>query len=465
VAVIDTAASAVIGSVTVGHDPFDLAASPSGGFVYVTNRSDDNISIIDTSTNLVVGTAPVGKTPEGIAVGSGEIWVANDTTDSVTVVREIDMQKIADITVGGGPLGLGLSPDGKTAVVSNDQVASASLLATGSHTETVQVPTGTHPAGIAYTPDSLSAVVANNTGNSLTVISSLDGSTLTIPILGSPSDVAITPEPFFELTKIATPFQVPYGGTIEFDLSFVNRGSGVATNVTLTDAIPSTDLTFSSATGGGAQSGTNVVWNFPTVGVGQTIGEQVFFTVGTTLFDGTLLTNVATLTDAAVPPHTAEAEAQFRVRAPGSLGLSALYKKTPPNKPPRGVVRAKTSFTAPITFDGTQAVNATFQTSVGQLLFQMNIPAGQLVTDKRGKFEYRAQLPTGEKLRFSMAPQGGGVYIAKVEGAKLNLAVANSTQIRVTIDLSVQVFSTERVFEVRRSPPGGQRLFYKDSQT
>ena len=47
-----------------------LAASPAEAapFLYVTNFSDNTVSVIDTATNTVVATVAVGNGPEGVAV-------------------------------------------------------------------------------------------------------------------------------------------------------------------------------------------------------------------------------------------------------------------------------------------------------------------------------------------------------------------------------------------------------------
>src|SRR5262249_37210455 len=158
-------------TITVGHEPFAVAMSPSGGFAYVTNRGDGTISVIEVATNTVVATASVGETPEGIAVGSGEIYVTNDASNTVSVFREVDYQPVVGwpITVGASPLGVAVPPDGLPGVVSNALDGPVPLIATGTHLPLGTAIVGSNPAGIGILPDSSAAVVANNTGNSLSV--------------------------------------------------------------------------------------------------------------------------------------------------------------------------------------------------------------------------------------------------------------------------------------------------------
>ena len=461
VAVIDTATDTVTGSVTVGVDPFAVAFSPSSGFAYVTNRSDDTVSVIDASTDLVVDELPVGDTPEGIAVNSGEIYVANDVANTVSIYREIDLQPLATIPVGGSPLGVGLSPDGLTGLVSNDASGTVSLFSTGTQAVLSTPVVATNPTGIAYTHDSLYAVVANNTGNSISVITIADGSVLSVPMLGSPSDVAITPEPFYVLTKLATPYQVETGTNVTYTLSYSNKGSGVGTNVLLSDPIPDPNLTFVSATGGGAQVGNAVEWNIPTLLVGESGAVDSVLLAGAAIPDGTLIENVATISDPA--GHAVTAEASIRVRTPGSLDLSALYKKVPPKATPRDLVRFKTRISLPPTYTGAEQVDIIVATATPQILYTFTIPAGQ-VQARRGRYKYIGTSTQGAKIRFQLAPEGrdSSEYRLRFQAGKATLPIADSPTIRITVNLGPDVFTTVRTFDQKRAPAGGQRLFYQD---
>ena len=297
VAVIDLASNTVTGTITVGHAPYAVAVSPSGGFAYVTNRDDGTISQIDTSADLVIEEFDVGETPEGVSIGFGQIYVANDVSETVSVFREIDFQPLATMPTGGSPLSVTISPDGLSAIVGNDTDGTATIFNTDLNTVRATVPVGSNPAGVAITPDSTRAFMANTTAGSVSVVP-LDGSApVTLTVLGSPSGVAITPTPYFVIEKSALPAPVAAGGTIVYTITFENRGSANATGVTVTDSIP-TGLTFVSATGGGVLSGTDVVWTIGDLAIGGVGEVEATFTVDTGLSDGTVLTNTVTIADA-----------------------------------------------------------------------------------------------------------------------------------------------------------------------
>jgi YVTN family beta-propeller protein len=55
-------------SVTVGNTPFGTAVSPTASLAYVTNQTDNTLSIVDTVADAVVATLPVGASPTDIGL-------------------------------------------------------------------------------------------------------------------------------------------------------------------------------------------------------------------------------------------------------------------------------------------------------------------------------------------------------------------------------------------------------------
>jgi YVTN family beta-propeller protein len=58
-------------------------------FAYITNWSDNNVTVIDTSTHTVIGSPiPVGTKPYGVAVNSAgtRVYVVNIGSSDVTVI-------------------------------------------------------------------------------------------------------------------------------------------------------------------------------------------------------------------------------------------------------------------------------------------------------------------------------------------------------------------------------------------
>jgi YVTN family beta-propeller protein len=69
--VIDASTRTVTATVPVGTGPWGVAVDPGTHTVYVTNISDNTVSVIDGSTRTVTAAVPVGKHPRGVAVDPG----------------------------------------------------------------------------------------------------------------------------------------------------------------------------------------------------------------------------------------------------------------------------------------------------------------------------------------------------------------------------------------------------------
>src|SRR5450759_3644881 len=57
----------VTSTITVGALPFGVAVDATTNTVYVTNRSDNSVSVIDGATGVVTSTITVGPSPVGVA--------------------------------------------------------------------------------------------------------------------------------------------------------------------------------------------------------------------------------------------------------------------------------------------------------------------------------------------------------------------------------------------------------------
>ncbi|MBY0279454.1 DUF11 domain-containing protein [Candidatus Binatia bacterium] len=456
-AVIDTASNTVTGNITVGHNPFAIAVSPSGGFVYVTNRDDDTVSLIDTSTDTVIDELDVADTPEGIFVGFGEVYVTNDTSESVSVYREVDFQPLATIPTGGGPLSIAVSPDGKTAVVGNDGDGTATIIDTGVNKVRATVATGSNPAGVAITPDSTRAVVTNSTAGSFSVVP-LDGTApTTISVLGSPAGVAITPAPYFVINKTALPAPVAAGGTIVYTITYENRGSANATGVTITDTIP-TGLTFVSASNGGAPSGSNVVWTIGDLPIGGAGQIDATFTVDPLIPDGTVVTNTVTIADALL--NSATDVVQVATRVPGGFGVNnaTYYRKADGAK--RDVIKFRAEFLLPTDFDNDGLLIA--WTNASQILDVFTIPPGAF-SHRPGttRFRFNGYLGDGSRVLVRMNKTNDGYWKVSISHARLTLPLATDLNILVTGVWGTDLVASQRTFELKRSKPGTQKLFYR----
>ena len=386
-----------------------------------------------------------------------EVYVTNDATESVSVYREIDFQPIATLPTGAGPLSVAVSPDGKSAIVGNDDAGTVTILDAGVHTVRGTSTVGSNPAGIAITPDSTKAVVANNTGGSISIVP-LDGTApFNIAVLGSPSGVAITPTPWFVIEKTALPAPVAAGGTLVYTIKYDNRGTANATGVTITDVVPA-GLTFVSATGGGALSGADVLWTIGDLPIGGSGQLEAVFTVDPLIADGTVLQNTVTIADALL--NSASDTIPVATRVPGGFGVNSAtyYRKADGAK--RDVLKFRAEFLLPTDFDNDGLMIA--WTNSSQILDVFTLPPGAF-SHRPGttRFRFNGYLADGSRVLVRMNKNNDGYWKISLSHARLTLPLATDPNILITGVWGTDLVASQRLFEVKRSKPGTQKLFYR----
>jgi YVTN family beta-propeller protein len=122
--------------------------------------------------------ALVGVVPDGAsAVAPGArcrvtAFVTNITGGAVSTIDvKTRTKNPTDITVGTQPLGLAITPDGKTAFVSNGQGGTVSAIDVKSRTKhPTDIGVGGYPVGVAVTSDGKSALVANQGSGTVSTI-------------------------------------------------------------------------------------------------------------------------------------------------------------------------------------------------------------------------------------------------------------------------------------------------------
>ncbi|MEJ2038563.1 MAG: fibronectin type III domain-containing protein, partial [Desulfosarcinaceae bacterium] len=167
-----------------GSRPQGVAIDTQGAYAYVANFGNNNVSKIDLGTYAVVGEAiAVGAGPRGIAAFYDEeadenrVYVANSDDNTLTVITD-DFSTITKETitgVGGGPIGLALTPDGARLYVAayNDDVVTVIRTSDNAVIDTIGV--GDGPWGMAVGRDGYYAYVTNSLDNTVWVIATDTG--------------------------------------------------------------------------------------------------------------------------------------------------------------------------------------------------------------------------------------------------------------------------------------------------
>jgi len=174
--------------IPVGNFPQGVAIAPAGDYAYVANYDDDAVSKIDLTTFQVVGAAiEVGDGPWGIdAVRDADsdrtlVFVSNFLDGSVTVIVDSAADGITTETVpsiggggfSGGPTGIAGTPDGRYVYVANQSSANVAVIRTSDRSVIERIGIIGVPWGVAVGSRGDYVYVTNSNRNSVTVIDAI----------------------------------------------------------------------------------------------------------------------------------------------------------------------------------------------------------------------------------------------------------------------------------------------------
>jgi YVTN family beta-propeller protein len=111
--VLDATSYAVLDSLTVGPAANGLAFSPDECTLYVTSRDAGTVTAVSTSSHTITRTYYLGGMPQRIAVApdGSEIYVANEQAG--LNVMDVESGAVTSVPFGSAAYGLGLTPDGE----------------------------------------------------------------------------------------------------------------------------------------------------------------------------------------------------------------------------------------------------------------------------------------------------------------------------------------------------------------
>ena len=170
--------NAEINRVTLGSPEFSsfpLAVAAVGTKAYVTSQRDGTLYVVDTSSPtakpLAVTAIPTGLHPAGILASGTTLYVSNAHSDSISVIDTTRNSIISTISVrpdrfvsdptlkstlgklpGVSPLGMALSPDGRTLYAALADMNAIGVINLASGTLTGYIPTGWYPTAVVSAP-------------------------------------------------------------------------------------------------------------------------------------------------------------------------------------------------------------------------------------------------------------------------------------------------------------------------
>jgi PQQ-dependent catabolism-associated beta-propeller protein len=164
--------------VKVGGEPEGVKVSAEGKLVYVTSEVASMVHVIDVATRKIVKDIPVGKRPRRFVLVGAELWVSSELDGSVSIIRTSDHtvqatvpfkpqgMRSEDVT----PVGMALSPDGKTAYVGLGRANHVGVVDVASRQVKGYVLVGRRAWGLAVSRDGKRLYVANGLSDDLSIV-------------------------------------------------------------------------------------------------------------------------------------------------------------------------------------------------------------------------------------------------------------------------------------------------------
>ena len=165
--------------VKVGGEPEGVKVSADGKTVYVTSEVANMVHVIDVASRKVLKNIPVGKRPRRFLLsGDGELWVSNELGASVSVIRVSDHSvhatidfkppgmRAEDVT----PVGMVLSPDGRTAYVGLGRANHVAVVDVASRQVRGYVLVGKRAWGLALSRNGQTLYVTNGLSDDMSIV-------------------------------------------------------------------------------------------------------------------------------------------------------------------------------------------------------------------------------------------------------------------------------------------------------
>ncbi|MBI1785461.1 YncE family protein, partial [Candidatus Sumerlaeota bacterium] len=184
-------------NIPAGTAPNAIAINPVTNKIYVANFSSNNVTVIDGTTHATTTVGTGGSGPIAIAVNpvTNKIYVCNYLSDNVTrILGSNDTAAIINNVNFNGPIAVAISPATGRVHIVNYFGSSVTIYLSGNDQYFNDVPVGSGPSAIAIDPNSSwgKLCVTNSGSGTFTEIDAA-GSTQTFACGSNPQAVCCNP--------------------------------------------------------------------------------------------------------------------------------------------------------------------------------------------------------------------------------------------------------------------------------
>ena len=188
--IVNLATSAVVATLPLPSQGFNVLADPGSSRVYVTT-STGSLQIVDAGTRAFVSQVATGPASNGLALdrSAGILYVSSITAGTVAAVSTTTNAVVRIYPVSAKPQRIALSADGKTLFVANES-SGLDILDLNSGTRSPVAGVDPGAVGLALAPDGKVVYVTNPPAGKVQIVDVATRQVTTIPGLSSPRNVA-----------------------------------------------------------------------------------------------------------------------------------------------------------------------------------------------------------------------------------------------------------------------------------
>lgn len=179
ISVIDLATQRVARTVRSDHlvTPHGLALTPDGRLLLLTSEGSRRFFLVDAARDVILRSVTTTQERAHMVVvlaGGRKAFAANIDSDTVTFLKLPELRVVKHVSVGDGPEGIDVTPNGKWLLVALQGADQVAILDPGNGAVLARLPTGRVPVRVAVTPNSFTALVSNRASNDVTVLDMLE---------------------------------------------------------------------------------------------------------------------------------------------------------------------------------------------------------------------------------------------------------------------------------------------------
>lgn len=168
--VFRTDSSEPVATIAVGRDPHNLAASPDGRWVAVSDRQSREVSLLDTNSLREVARVRVGRQPHDLAFspGSDLLYVGDEKDPFIAVIDVPGKRWTRTLRVSAPQHDIALRPDGRilwftvNGLRHTNGARGVGLLDVEQGREIARLATGENPHDVIFSPDGRQVWVTNS---------------------------------------------------------------------------------------------------------------------------------------------------------------------------------------------------------------------------------------------------------------------------------------------------------------